>query len=58
MKGGARKGAGRPTKPDKPKPVSWRPDSQAQRDFYISMGGAKWIKELIDAARGWQKNDK
>lgn len=58
MKGGTRKGAGRPAKPNKPKPVSWRPDSQDQRDFYIAMGGALWVKALIDAARERQENGK
>jgi hypothetical protein len=46
-RGGKQPGAGRPFAPPRPKPVSWRPDSQKQRDLYIALGGAKWLKEFL-----------
>jgi len=42
--------AGRPPAPDRPKPISWRPDTQEQRDKWLELGGARWIKRLIDEA--------
>jgi len=50
MKGGKREGAGRPSAPARPKPVSWRPDTQAQRDKWLELGGSRWIKRLINEA--------
>jgi len=49
MRGGKREGAGRPPKPNPPMPVSWRPDTQAQRDKWLELGGARWVKKLLDA---------
>ena len=49
MKGGKRPGAGRPPV-ERPKPVSWRPKTQEQRDKYIALGGAKWLSEAVEDA--------
>ena len=48
MKGGKREGAGRPTAPPRPAPVSWRPDTQAQRDKWLELGGARWLKRMLN----------
>ena len=48
MKGGKREGAGRPPAPARPTPVSWRPDTQAQRDAWLELGGPKWVRRLLD----------
>ena len=48
MKGGKREGAGRPAAPARPMPVSWRPDTQAQRDKWLELGGARWVKRLLN----------
>lgn len=48
MKGGARPGAGRPVAPPRPMPVSWRPDTQEQRDAWLELGGPKWVRRLLD----------
>lgn len=50
MRGGKREGAGRPPAPPRPAPVSWRPDTQAQRDKFIELGGARWLKRLLNEA--------
>lgn len=42
--------AGRPPAPPRPKPISWRPDTQAQRDKWLELGGARWAKRLINEA--------
>lgn len=47
-RGGRREGAGRPAAPERPKPVSWRPDTQAQRDKWLEIGGARWLKRTLD----------
>ena len=39
---------GRPRAPDRPQPVSWRPKTQAQRDKYKELGGARWLTRIID----------
>lgn len=49
-RGGKREGAGRPKAPDRPMPVSWRPDTQEQRDKWLELGGSRWIKRLINEA--------
>ena len=51
MKGGKRKGAGRPLSPPRPKPVSWRPQTEAQRAKYLRLGGAKWIRAMLEKAK-------
>jgi len=28
--------------------VSWRPDTQAQRDKWLEIGGARWLKRTLD----------
>jgi len=28
--------------------VSWRPDTQAQRDKFLELGGARWLKRLLN----------
>jgi hypothetical protein len=47
MKGGKREGAGRPVAPDRPKPVSWRPPTQAIKDKYSELGGARWLNRIL-----------
>lgn len=47
MKGGKQPGAGRPKVPLRPKPVSWRPKTQAERDKYIALGGARWLARKL-----------
>ena len=49
-RGGKRAGAGRPKVADRPMPVSWRPDTQAQRDKWLELGGARWVKRLLSEA--------
>ena len=46
---------GRPRAPLRPKPVSWRPKTQLQRDKYLELGGARWLTRIIDELV--QKND-
>ena len=58
MKGGKREGAGRPPAPQRPAPVSWRPDTQAQRDKFIELGGARWLKRLLNDAMAADKPQK
>jgi len=41
---------GRPPAPPRPQTVGWRPDTQAQREKWFELGGAKWVKRLINAA--------
>lgn len=48
MKGGKREGAGRPPAPARPAPVSWRPDTQEQRDKWLELGGARWVKRMLN----------
>lgn len=48
MKGGTRPGAGRPKAPARPKPVSWRPKTQADRDKFLRLGGARWLNRVLD----------
>lgn len=48
MKGGKREGAGRPPAPPRPQPVSWRPDTQAQRDKWLELGGARGLKRVLN----------
>lgn len=48
LRGGKRPGAGRPPAPPRPAPVSWRPDTQAQRDAWLELGGPKWVRRLLD----------
>jgi hypothetical protein len=46
MKGGKREGAGRP-KAEPTTPVMLRLTDR-QRDKYLELGGARWVKRLID----------
>lgn len=48
MKGGKREWAGRPPSPPRPAPVSWRPDTQEQRDKWLELGGARWLKRMLN----------
>jgi hypothetical protein len=48
MKGGKQEGAGRPPAPPT-KPAMLRL-TEPQRIKYLELGGAKWIKRLIDEA--------
>ena len=48
VKGGKRLGAGRPVAPDRPKPVSWRPKTQAARELFFELGGSKWLNLLLE----------
>jgi len=43
---------GRPKAPARPKPVSWRPETEAQRQKYLDLGGARWLKRMIEEAKG------
>lgn len=48
MKGGTRTGAGRPkAEPTKPALIRL---TESQRIKYLELGGAKWVKRLIDEA--------
>ena len=48
MKGGAREGAGRPhAEPTKPAQIRL---TERQRVKYLELGGARWVKRLIDEA--------
>ena len=58
MRGGKREGAGRPAAPPRPPPVSWRPDTQAQRDKFLELGGARWLKRLLNDAMAADKTQK
>ena len=58
MKGGKREGAGRPPSPPRPAPVSWRPDTQEQRDKFLELGGARWLKRLLNDAMAADKPQK
>lgn len=49
-KGGKQPGAGRPPAPTRPTPISWRPQTQAQAEKFRALGGAKWLRRMIDAA--------
>ena len=49
-RGGKRIGAGRPKTTARPLPISWRPDTQAQRNMWLELGGARWVKRLINEA--------
>ena len=50
MKGGKQPGAGRPKSPPRPPPVSWRPTTQAIRDKYLELGGARWLNRTVQDA--------
>jgi len=44
---------------ERPKPISIRPKTQAERDHYIAKGGAKWFHALMAVDMGdVQKNAK
>jgi hypothetical protein len=45
--GGKRQGAGRPSAPERPKPISWRPTTQAIKDEFYETGGAKWLNRTL-----------
>ena len=30
--------------------MSWRPETEAQKQKYLDLGGAKWLKKMIDKA--------
>ena len=47
MKGGPRVGAGRPASTNPTKPISIRLTA-AQHARYMALGGAKWLKALLD----------
>jgi hypothetical protein len=42
---------GRPPAPERPKPVSWRPDTAEQRAKWIRIGGARWLKRVLNEAK-------
>jgi hypothetical protein len=42
-------------KEEKPKPISIRPKTQAERDHYIAKGGAKWFHAFMLADMGAAK---
>jgi hypothetical protein len=41
---------GRPTKPDKQKPLLFRPQSKEARDAFYRLGGSRWINRLLAGA--------
>jgi hypothetical protein len=47
-KGGKQPGAGRPPAPKRPHPVTWRPATEEQVKKYRELGGAKWLRRMID----------
>jgi hypothetical protein len=47
MKGGVRPGAGRKPAQNPTRPISIRM-TDAQRGRYMALGGAKWLKALLD----------
>jgi len=51
MKGGKREGAGRPATPPRPLPISWRPNTLAQATQWKEIGGAKWLRRVLDEMR-------
>lgn len=42
--------AGRPPAPPRPTPISWRPQAAAQAEKFKNLGGAKWLRRMIDQA--------
>lgn len=56
LRGGARKGSGRPQAPARPAPISWRPETQEQRDAWLELGGPKWVRRLLDEYIAASKN--
>lgn len=42
--------AGRPPAPARPPAMSWRPATIAQANKFRALGGAKWLRKMIDAA--------
>jgi len=40
---------------ERPKPISIRPKTQAERDHYIAKGGAKWFHAFMLADMGAAK---
>ena len=57
MRGGKREGAGRPAAPPRPAPVSWRPDTQAQRDKWLELGGCGMIHPNVLKAADIDPNE-
>ena len=51
IKGGKREGAGRPALAQPTKPVMLRL-TETQRLKYLELGGARWVKRLIEEAKG------
>lgn len=48
LRGGSMPGSGRPPAPVRPAPISWRPETQEQRDAWLELGGPKWVRRLLD----------
>jgi len=49
MKGGKQPGAGRPKRLEPAiKPISWRPHSQAAKDKFYELGGARWLNRTLN----------
>ena len=57
-KGGKQPGAGRPPAPPRPAPMSWRPDTFAQVQKFKLLGGARWLKRMIDQAPNPEAGEK
>lgn len=51
MKGGGRRGVGRPQAAEPTRPVSVRMTAR-QHAKYMELGGARWIKRLLNEANG------
>ena len=34
-----------------PKPVSWRPKTEAIRQKYLDLGGARWLARMVEEAK-------
>jgi hypothetical protein len=57
-KGGKQPGAGRPPAPARPPAMSWRPETFAQAEKFRALGGAKWLRRMIDAANAFTESKK
>jgi len=43
-------GPGRPKAPTRPPAMSWRPTTTEQAQKFRQLGGAKWLRKMIDKA--------
>lgn len=38
---------GRPPAPEKPRPLSWRPKTDAIKEQFVKNGSSRWLNELL-----------